>query len=197
VAQRRLYCRASRKKTSKIVLSTDLNAGFRYSIAVPAVAQRSLVLARVQTPRCTRPPVGSGLDAGCARGTIGSYRRPWRTGWSSSSEEPMDVSSLRSSAGAFDPMSVRAATGGRVGWGTRRSAPGTTCPGRIIRSRCGIALRRLWCRHCGIRTERVGLADPRARLTRRFQRELGDGAASPARLSRDVGTGRGASARTD
>lgn len=30
-------------------------------------------------------------------------------------------------------------------------------------------LRRLWCRHCGIRTERVGFADPHARLTRRFR----------------------------
>ena len=35
------------------------------------------------------------------------------------------------------------------------------------------ALRRLWCRHCGIRTERVGFADPHARLTRRFQRRIG------------------------
>jgi transposase len=34
-------------------------------------------------------------------------------------------------------------------------------------------LRRLWCRHCGIRTERVGFADPHARLTRRFRQRIG------------------------
>jgi transposase len=34
-------------------------------------------------------------------------------------------------------------------------------------------LRRLWCRPCGIRTERVGFADPHARLTRRFRQRIG------------------------
>ena len=34
-------------------------------------------------------------------------------------------------------------------------------------------LRRLWCRHCGIRTERVAFADPHARLTRRFRQRIG------------------------
>jgi transposase len=34
-------------------------------------------------------------------------------------------------------------------------------------------LRRLWCRGCGIRTERVGFADPHARLTRRFRQRIG------------------------
>lgn len=34
-------------------------------------------------------------------------------------------------------------------------------------------LRRLWCRHCGIRTERVSFADPHARLTRRFRQRIG------------------------
>lgn len=34
-------------------------------------------------------------------------------------------------------------------------------------------LRRLWCRTCGIRTERVGFADPHARLTRRFRQRIG------------------------
>jgi transposase len=34
-------------------------------------------------------------------------------------------------------------------------------------------LRRLWCRHCGIRTERVTFADPHARLTRRFRQRIG------------------------
>jgi transposase len=34
------------------------------------------------------------------------------------------------------------------------------------------ALRRLWCRHCGIRTESVGFADPHARLTRRFRQRI-------------------------
>jgi len=34
-------------------------------------------------------------------------------------------------------------------------------------------LRRLWCRRCGIRTERVGFADPHARLTRRFRQRIG------------------------
>ena len=34
-------------------------------------------------------------------------------------------------------------------------------------------LRRLWCRHCGIRTERVVFADPHARLTRRFRQRIG------------------------
>jgi transposase len=34
-------------------------------------------------------------------------------------------------------------------------------------------LRRLWCRQCGIRTERVGFADPHARLTRRFRQRIG------------------------
>lgn len=34
-------------------------------------------------------------------------------------------------------------------------------------------LRRLWCRHCGIRTERVGFGDPHARLTRRFRQRIG------------------------
>jgi len=34
-------------------------------------------------------------------------------------------------------------------------------------------LRRLWCRYCGIRTERVGFADPHARLTRRFRQVIG------------------------
>jgi transposase len=34
-------------------------------------------------------------------------------------------------------------------------------------------LPRLWCRHCGIRSERVGFADPRARLTRRFRQRIG------------------------
>ena len=34
-------------------------------------------------------------------------------------------------------------------------------------------LRRLWCRHCGIRTERVGFADRHARLTRRFRQRIG------------------------
>ena len=33
--------------------------------------------------------------------------------------------------------------------------------------------RRLWCRHCGIRTERVGFADMQARLTRRFRQRIG------------------------
>jgi transposase len=35
------------------------------------------------------------------------------------------------------------------------------------------SLRRLWCRQCGIRTERVGFADPHARLTRRFRQRIG------------------------
>lgn len=34
-------------------------------------------------------------------------------------------------------------------------------------------LRRLWCRHCGIRTERVSFADPHARLTQRFRQRIG------------------------
>ena len=34
-------------------------------------------------------------------------------------------------------------------------------------------LRRLWCRHCGIRTEGVGFGDPHARLTRRFRQRIG------------------------
>ena len=34
-------------------------------------------------------------------------------------------------------------------------------------------LRRLRCRHCGIHTERVGFADPHARLTRRFRQRIG------------------------
>lgn len=34
-------------------------------------------------------------------------------------------------------------------------------------------LRRLWCRRCGIRTERVGFADPHARLTCRFRQRIG------------------------
>jgi transposase len=34
-------------------------------------------------------------------------------------------------------------------------------------------LRRLWCRTCGIRTERVGFADPHARLTRRVRQRIG------------------------
>ena len=33
-------------------------------------------------------------------------------------------------------------------------------------------LRRLCCRHCGIRTERVAFADPHARLTRRLSQRL-------------------------
>ena len=41
-------------------------------------------------------------------------------------------------------------------------------------------LRRLWCRHCGIRTERVAFADPHARLTRRFRQRIGlDGHSMP------------------
>jgi transposase len=34
-------------------------------------------------------------------------------------------------------------------------------------------LRRIWCRHCGIRTQRVGFADQHARLTRRFRQRIG------------------------
>ena len=34
-------------------------------------------------------------------------------------------------------------------------------------------LRRLWCRWCGIRSERVSFADPHARLTRRFRQRIG------------------------
>jgi len=34
-------------------------------------------------------------------------------------------------------------------------------------------LRRLWCRHCGIRTERVSFAERHARLTRRFRQRIG------------------------
>lgn len=34
-------------------------------------------------------------------------------------------------------------------------------------------LRRLWCRHCGLRTERVGFGDPHAGLTRRFRQRIG------------------------
>jgi len=34
-------------------------------------------------------------------------------------------------------------------------------------------LRRLWCRCCGVRAERVGFADPHARLTRRFRQRIG------------------------
>ena len=34
-------------------------------------------------------------------------------------------------------------------------------------------LRRLWCRACGIRTERVAFADSHARLTRRFRQRIG------------------------
>jgi transposase len=34
-------------------------------------------------------------------------------------------------------------------------------------------LRRIWCRHCGIRTERVAFADPHARLTQRFRQRIG------------------------
>jgi len=34
-------------------------------------------------------------------------------------------------------------------------------------------LRRLRCRHCGIRTERVGFADPKARVTRRLRQRIG------------------------
>jgi transposase len=34
-------------------------------------------------------------------------------------------------------------------------------------------LRRLWCRRCGIRTERVRFADSHARLTRRFRQRIG------------------------
>ncbi len=33
--------------------------------------------------------------------------------------------------------------------------------------------RRLRCRQCGIRTERVGFADPKARVTRRLRQEIG------------------------
>lgn len=33
--------------------------------------------------------------------------------------------------------------------------------------------RRVWCRHCGIRTERVEFADPQARVTRRLQQLIG------------------------
>jgi len=33
--------------------------------------------------------------------------------------------------------------------------------------------RRLWCRHCGIRTERVEFADPKARVTRRLRQQIG------------------------
>jgi transposase len=39
-------------------------------------------------------------------------------------------------------------------------------------------LRRLWCQQCGIRTERVGFADPHARLTRRFRQRIGLGCQS-------------------
>lgn len=34
-------------------------------------------------------------------------------------------------------------------------------------------LRRLLCRQCGIRTERVGFADPKARVTRRLRQQIG------------------------
>ena len=34
-------------------------------------------------------------------------------------------------------------------------------------------LRRLNCRRCGIRTERVGFADPKARVTRRLRQQIG------------------------
>jgi transposase len=34
-------------------------------------------------------------------------------------------------------------------------------------------LRRLNCRGCGIRTERIGFADPKARVTRRFRQQIG------------------------
>jgi len=41
-------------------------------------------------------------------------------------------------------------------------------------------LRRLWCRPCGIRTERVAFAHPHARLTRRFRQRIGlDGQSMP------------------
>jgi Transposase and inactivated derivatives len=33
--------------------------------------------------------------------------------------------------------------------------------------------RRLWCRHCGIRTERIEFADPKARVTRRLRQQIG------------------------
>ena len=34
-------------------------------------------------------------------------------------------------------------------------------------------LRRLSCRRCGIRTERIGFADPKARVTRRLRQQIG------------------------
>jgi transposase len=34
-------------------------------------------------------------------------------------------------------------------------------------------LRRLNCRRCGIRTERIGFADPKARVTRRLRQQIG------------------------
>src|SRR5215471_2640254 len=34
-------------------------------------------------------------------------------------------------------------------------------------------LRRLNCRQCGIRTERIGFADPKARVTRRLRQQIG------------------------
>ena len=34
-------------------------------------------------------------------------------------------------------------------------------------------LRRLQCRQCGIRTERIGFADPKARVTRRLRQQIG------------------------
>jgi transposase len=35
------------------------------------------------------------------------------------------------------------------------------------------AQRRVWCRHCGIRTERVTFAEPKARITRRLRQQIG------------------------
>jgi transposase len=35
------------------------------------------------------------------------------------------------------------------------------------------AQRRVRCRHCGIRTERIDFADPKARVTRRLRQQIG------------------------
>lgn len=76
-------------------------------------------------------------------------------------------------------MSVRDVAAGRVAVRDQKARRWDDLPWSEHPVTLRYPLRRLRCRHCGIRTERVGFADPHARLTRRFRSLLSAGVVWP------------------
>jgi hypothetical protein len=97
-------------------------------------------------------------------------------GSSSSSGRPMDHGrgcGSGSSAVESEATSVRDVADGPSAFEMRRCGHGTTLPWAAHPVTLVYVQRRVRCRTCGIRTERVGFADGHARITRRLRQLIG------------------------